>query len=281
LDVTEVAIRTMSRSELSFAVDEAARELWNPGRQDAQAFYAADPDGFIVAELAGRPIGCVSAVRYGSGYGFLGLFIVIEEFRGRGVGMRLWDAATSRLDGRIAGLDGVLAMQAAYARSGFALSHRNIRFCGPVMRGRVPVVDVEPLVDLDELCAYDEPLFGGPRRDFLAAWLGQDDAVALGARQQGELHGFVVARACLEGTKIGPLFADDPAIAESLLDAVKATLPEGATVIMDVPEPNAMALALAEANGMIPVFETARMYRGGDPGLPIDRVFGITTFELG
>jgi hypothetical protein len=29
------------------------------------------------------------------------------------------------------------------------------------------------------------------------------------------------------------------------------------------------------------VFETARMYRNGDPGLPVERIFGITTFELG
>jgi hypothetical protein len=29
------------------------------------------------------------------------------------------------------------------------------------------------------------------------------------------------------------------------------------------------------------VFETARMYTGGDPGLPLERIYGITTFELG
>jgi hypothetical protein len=40
-------------------------------------------------------------------------------------------------------------------------------------------------------------------------------------------------------------------------------------------------VALARGAGMTPVFETARMYRGGDPGLPLDRVFGITSFELG
>ena len=31
----------------------------------------------------------------------------------------------------------------------------------------------------------------------------------------------------------------------------------------------------------MPVFETARMYRGGQPQLPLDRVFGVTSFELG
>jgi hypothetical protein len=29
------------------------------------------------------------------------------------------------------------------------------------------------------------------------------------------------------------------------------------------------------------VFETARMYTAGAPALPLHRLFGITTFELG
>jgi hypothetical protein len=28
------------------------------------------------------------------------------------------------------------------------------------------------------------------------------------------------------------------------------------------------------------VFETARMYTKGDPGIPVDRVFGVTSCEL-
>ena len=48
-----------------------------------------------------------------------------------------------------------------------------------------------------------------------------------------------------------------------------------------MPEPNASARALAEGAGLAPVFETARMYRGPAPDLPLPRIFGITTFELG
>jgi hypothetical protein len=29
------------------------------------------------------------------------------------------------------------------------------------------------------------------------------------------------------------------------------------------------------------VFETARMYRGPEPTLPLDRIYGITTYALG
>ena len=55
----------------------------------------------------------------------------------------------------------------------------------------------------------------------------------------------------------------------------------GETVFLDVPLPNAAAVALAEGHGMQPVFETARMYTGEPPHIDLDRIFGVTTFELG
>jgi hypothetical protein len=57
-------IRPMQREELAFAIELAAAEGWNPGLHDAQCFYAADPGGFLIGELAGEPVGCISAVSY-------------------------------------------------------------------------------------------------------------------------------------------------------------------------------------------------------------------------
>ncbi len=87
-------------------------------------------------------------------------------------------------------------------------------------------------------------------------------------------------RECRAGYKIGPLFADTPEVAERLFAALTSRL-HGAPVFLDVPEPNAEAVALAERHGLAPVFETARMYRGHAPVEHLDRTFGITTFELG
>ena len=55
----------------------------------------------------------------------------------------------------------------------------------------------------------------------------------------------------------------------------------GEPVQLDVPASNPVALELARSHGLRPVFETARMYAGAAPALPIDRTFGITSFELG
>lgn len=55
----------------------------------------------------------------------------------------------------------------------------------------------------------------------------------------------------------------------------------GADIFLDVPEPNGPAIELARSRGMTPCFETARMYTGPFPDLPLDRIFGITSFEVG
>ena len=89
-----------------------------------------------------------------------------------------------------------------------------------------------------------------------------------------------MVRPCHRGWKIGPLFADDTAGAETLFAALSATV-AGATVYLDVAQPNRDALALVTRHGMSPVFETARMYLGGTPALDVARTFGVTSFELG
>lgn len=42
-------IRLATRAELDTIIDWAAREGWNPGIDDGNAFWAADPEGYWVA----------------------------------------------------------------------------------------------------------------------------------------------------------------------------------------------------------------------------------------
>ena len=53
----------------------------------------------------------ISAVRYPEDFGFIGLYIVVPEQRGRGYGIQLWNAAMQRLAGCNIGLDGVIEQQ--------------------------------------------------------------------------------------------------------------------------------------------------------------------------
>jgi len=281
-DDQSVVVSRMSRDDLDVAVDWAAREGWNPGLSDADAFWVADPRGYFMARADDEVVGVVSCVRYGSAFAFAGFYIVHPDWRGRGVGHLLAERVFEHADDRILGLDGVPEQQSTYLSMGFRLVHGNVRYGGIV--GDAPVssevVTLGP-PNVDEIESYDRSCFPGPRAEFLTAWVGMPGALALGVRGDEGLVGYGVIRTCRVGYKIGPLFADDIEIAEQLFDGLSAYAGPGAEVFLDVPVPNVSAMRLAEERGLSEVFETARMYRGGTPELRHDRIFGITSFELG
>ena len=99
--------------------------------------------------------------------------------------------------------------------------------------------------------------------------------------QNGKLSGYGVIRGCRVGYKIGPLFADTPEMAESLFLALKSKVTSTEPVFLDIPEVNRSAVALAERYNMKVAFETARMYSGEKPDMPTNRLFGVTSFEIG
>ena len=273
-------VRRMTEADLRLALGWAAAEGWNPGLNDAYCFYAADSEGFLIGELDGVPIGCVSAIRYDLSFGFLGLYIVKAEHRGQGFGLELWRAAMDRLGDRVVGLDGVVAQQENYRKSGFRLAFRNIRQRGEGGGAAPPGLTDLAAVPIEEILRYDRTAFPAPRAEFLASWIAQRQAVALGVVDGGRLRGYGVLRPCQEGFKVGPLFADDEETAARLSAGLIARAP-GAPVFLDTPEANPAAVALAARHAMTPVFETARMYKNGAPQMRLDRCFGVTTFELG
>jgi len=277
-------IRVMARAELDLAADWAAQEGWNPGLDDARTFHVADPHGFFVGLLNGEPIATISLVAYDAAFAFLGFYIVKPEFRGRGHGFALWRAAMAQRARPLTGLDGVVAQQANYAKSGFRLAYRNIRFGGaaPAVAETSTTYTICPVTDipLDKLLAYDRLFFPAPRPAFLSLWLTPRQGAALAALEGGRVVGLGAIRACREGFKLGPLYADDETAADTLFRQL-AAYAQGGRIYLDVPEPNDAALRLARRYGLAPVFETARMYTGAAPELPLGRLFGVTSFELG
>lgn len=277
-------VHTMSREEVGFAIELAAKEGWNPGLHDAALFHAADPHGFFLGKLDGEPIGCISNVIYDPSFAFLGLYIVRPDFRGRGFGLRLWKAAMDYAGPRNVGLDGVIAQQENYKRFGFRLAYRNIRFQGTRIGGRLtrhhPTRELAA-IPFEELERYDRAFFPAPRTPFLRKWVVQPDGQAVGVADcTGNMVGYGVIRTCRTGFKIGPLFADSEPVAETLLSELSEFAGDS-PVFLDVPEVNPAAANLAKRCGMEIVFETARMYSREQPSLPFDRIFGVTTFELG
>jgi len=188
-----------------------------------------------------------------------------------------------RLEGRNIGLDAVLEQQKLYERMGFRPCYRSVRYQGVGIGARSNGEKTKYLseVPMEDILAYDDLYFPVPRHVFIKSWISQPEAIALGVLNENELAGYGFLRKCHQGYKIAPLFANDSEVADVLFSALCGHAPKGTPVFLDIPELNSAALYLAKRHRMSSVFETVRMYNNEIPRLPMDRIFGITSFELG
>lgn len=273
-------ITRASLEEMEFFLSLAAKEGWNPGIDDAKPFFETDPAGFFIAYIKEQKIGCISAVAYDKAFGFMGFYIVIPKYRGKGLGLKLWEKAVGHLGSLTIGLDGVVAQEENYRRSGFVVHHRNIRFEGTYKgTSSASLTDLKE-IPIDALRDYDAPIFGLAREKFLRLWINMPNAYALGKWHRNKLRGYGVIHKCLEGYKIGPMFADAPEVAQELFDGLCAQA-AGEKIFFDVPEINQVSLEMAEGAHFKKVFETLRMYNKPPPATHWEKIYGITTFELG
>jgi hypothetical protein len=306
------AISSMTREEAEVLLGWAAAEGWNPGLADLEVAWSFDPQGFIALRHAAEGkapelVGGGAILSYGGQCGFMGLFIMRADHRGQGLGRVLWHERLRRLQARLQpgafiAMDGVLNMAPFYAAGGFVRHYEDLRFQGlanaealavPSGVATVPLVSV-PFAEVD---AYDRGVFGCQRTGFLRRWLAVngghgvavlkaeatsveegDASATCGTRSH--LRGYAFLRPCLNGYKFGPVFADDAATARALLRDLMARVP-GQTVALDVPEPNAAAMAIVRELGWANPFNCAKMFLGPPLADTTSRVFGVTSFEFG
>ncbi len=276
----------MVRSELNVAAGWAASEGWNPGLHDTDVFWLTDPGGFMALEKDGEMIGSVSGVSYNGKFGFGGFFIIKPEYRKKRLGTELANYFLETLATRLKkvaaiGIDGVFNMQPTYSKWGFKFSHRNLRMeSKAVKKSFSKNVTKIASEDFDSINKLDSKCFGFNRTNFLKGWLFMPDSLGYKYMQNGEIKGFGVIRKCVKGYKIGPLFASNYEVAHELFKALSCYAVDD-LIYLDVPEINQEAMKLAKNYNMMEMFGCARMYLGKAPKIPYDRVFGVTTFELG
>lgn len=277
----EMQIKTASRAEVEVIIEWAAQEGWNPGIHDAGIFYETDPESFFIGYIGNKPIAAISNVSYGPAFSFIGLYIVVPEYRGKGYGYQIWQHAMQHKANN-SGLDGVLEQQSNYHKRGFHRAYKHIRYkmqpCNLEYRNRGCLHSVAD-IDWQQLLKFDRLGFPAKREEFLRAWTSS--YFTLVYRDHAEIRGFGTIRQCRDGYKIGPLFAEDRDIAQDIIVGLVNSLSQPGSVYLDIPDLNPDALLVVEYLKMTPVFETARMYLHPVAGVDIYRVFGATTLELG
>lgn len=276
----------LNKQGLITLLDWAEKEGWNPGPFDADVYWETDPNGYYGYYHEGNLIAGGSIVAYGNQFGFMGFFIVAPKYRSMGIGRTLWhqrrDTLLARLNKNAAiGMDGVVAMQGFYEKGGFKIAFRDERHekTGEAHKVDSNISAIYP-EDIDAILSYDKKCFGFYRPKFLKPWLKLPEIKTFKYTLNDRLKGFAIVRKANKGYKVCPLFADDEMIAEELYKACLNSV-VGEPLYMDIPVINNSAVALMKKYNTSYVFECARMYYGKAPQLDREKVFGITTFELG
>ncbi|MEQ5868824.1 GNAT family N-acetyltransferase [Sagittula sp. NFXS13] len=273
--------RVIRPEEMPVVLGWAAAEGWNPGVEDANAFLAADPDGVFVAEEDGAPVAAISVVNHSTDFAFLGLYLCLPEYRGRGIGLALWTYALAHAGSRTVGLDGVPAQQKNYRSSGFEPAGQTVRWQG--VPPDVPTPPDLPLAlpqDLERMLALENAASGWAKPKFLSAWFQQCQTRATFV---DGTSGIVTVRLCQVGVKIGPLVAQNSDQARRLIAqaVVWAKAHAAAQIVLDVPQSATGMTEICRQIGLEPGFETARMYRGpASPEAP-KGFYAVATLELG
>jgi hypothetical protein len=155
------------------------------------------------------------------------MVLVKGDYRRRGLATQLMRRAMDELarEDRIPILDATPDGRAVYRRLGFEDSWGFARL---LRRERQPAaatfvgpadVTIRALADQDwpALCAYDAAAFGADRGAVLAGLRGRLPSAEFVAERAGRIVGFALGRDGGLAAQLGPLIADDPAIAAALL----------------------------------------------------------------
>ncbi len=286
INIKDLQFQKLDLNGLKTLVKWAKEEGWNPGAYDADVFYKTDSDGFYGYFYEDSLIAGGSIVSYNSEFGFMGFFIVKKEYRSLGIGRKLWyqrrDTLLARLDKDASiGMDGVVDMQPFYKEGGFKIAFRDIRYerIGELFDIDKNISSIKE-VDISSILEYDKNCFGFFRPQFILPWLKLPDNKTFKYMQDGQLKGFVIIRKADTGYKICPLFADDERIAKELFKACLNSSID-APLYLDIPEVNQGAVNIIKEFDAKYIFECARMYYGKTPNIDVEKIYGVTTFELG
>ncbi len=263
----KVSFHTATLNDVHQMMEWAAQEGWNPGIDDAEAFWSADKSGFFIARVADEMVAAISVVNHDEQMAFLGLYLCKPEFRGQGIGFGLWNHALQHADTRCVGLDGVAAQEANYVKSGFVRQGTVTRLegkCPQAVQGNTRMVDVTR--DYERLAQLDAQAIGYTRPQFLSQWVGAEVPTrqTVVVEHAGSVEGFATVRMCHDGVKIGPIVARDDQDAMALLTAASGVF-DTQKVIVDLPDNQTELMNILCGLGFINTFQTAHMFRGQAP----------------
>jgi GNAT superfamily N-acetyltransferase len=295
-------IREMTAADVPAAMRLKEAAGWNQTAEDWRNLLAIEPRGCWVEEIDEAGVrtvaGSTTLVCYGRDLGWIGMVLVLPEFRGRGIARRLMQHAL-----RFAEENAVRCLALDATDMGWPL-YRDLGFEdeAPIERWALeaPPASTQPESPLEA----ETPRSGGVNPEHLgrAEQLGlmlELDRLAFGADRDrvieqsvrccgpdvwATLQGYLLSRPGSKARFLGPCVAKEPQVAQGMIAALLRRH-QGETVYWDLLPANASARELAESLGFRCARKLVRMSRplSARQGTPqrIEWQFATAGFEYG
>ena len=261
---------------------------WNQTEADWRLLLAQAPETAWVEELDGQVVGSATAVCYSLDLAWIGMVLVLPEYRRRGVGRRLLVHAIERCDAlgvkRLA-LDATEMGRPLYLSLGF-VDQEPIERWGRSAGQECPApledsslsetnIPVRPPTVWKHSLDLDLEAFGADRGDLL-----QRLAALPGATCVQNADGFAMTRPGSNARYLGPVTAKSPAAAERVCRT--ALEPHRAEALFfDILPLRRGFSELAESLGFQPLRKLMRMSRPAAPLAGPGWICSAAGFELG
>ena len=260
-------IRTLTQGDYSFAVQLANTMNWNMAPEDFQYMAALEPEGSLILEDDGKPVGVATCIGYGK-VGWFGNLIVDPAYRKRGAGGMLVQYAVDYLHSKgveTVGLYAYPQLKDFYGKLGFtpdvdfALLHAD-SVAGIEGTGAHRI----EADHLKKIAAFDSYYFGGDRSRLIASIVLEDGNAGYYISDRGHVVGYIAARIYESMAWIGPLVCDPSKkyeFAGRLLSSILAKV-GGKSIYTVAPKTDAVLLDLLSSIGFKEEFTVTRMYNG-------------------
>jgi GNAT superfamily N-acetyltransferase len=261
---SDALIERLAPADLADAEALVAEAGWNQVAADWRIFldfgtaYAVRAGGRVIATAATLPYGRCA---------WISMVLVSAEHRRQGLATRLLHRCISdiKASGLVPVLDATPAGARVYAPLGFEVAWGFARLAAQRCSIEVPQTDgiaIQP-IDAgmwDALCAYDATIFGADRSDVLARMRGRLPASNLFAQRGGRIAGMLLGRDGRTSAHLGPLIAEDDAVAQALLGQALRAI--GGPVYIDLADAKGAVHGWLEASGFSAQRPFTRMLLG-------------------
>ncbi|XP_063970895.1 uncharacterized protein LOC135157833 [Lytechinus pictus] len=286
-------VRQLHEKESASLANSQTTEGSRLTNEDLKLFHRVDPEGFFVAlDNAGDIVGTIGAVRWTDRLGFIGFCHAGEQAKDKikGVEEALWMAAMEHLGDRNVGIEVDASEAEKCSQLGFQEAWRSGCYKG-VGVSLLPEAQSTKIVrritemPFSKVAYFDEDLFDLQRMKFLYRWANIDPpaghSYALSENENVMGYGVMRQLNLTKKYRIAPLYCQHTAVAQVLLLALLHNIPDQ-TVYIDSPLSNpSFTRILTTDLKMEQIGERVRMYTKGDPGMPLQKMFGTLGSDLG